>query len=601
MRLIDVSTITLKDFVGQNIPRYAILSHTWGEDELLFEDLNRGTPKRGLQKVLDTCRQAKLDNIDYVWVDTCCIDRSSSAELSEAINSMFKWYNKSAACYVYMEDVVLAQDGSTINMVNFDSSRWFTRGWTLQELIAPHELQFFDRDWKKMQSRHELAQRLSNITGIHTDILSRRHRLERPVLLLRRNNHSTNCPACKAYDGLALYLGNETIATKMKWAANRVTTREEDIAYCLLGLFDINMPLLYGEGKNAFLRLQEEILRKAPDQTILTWTESFLRRGRQISYLPEHPSSFQFELGKGTDGRFPRNDIITTPRGLEVDVMLGPCVVARFHDNQTEKQFNKWLAVLSCPVDVDHTSRVAILVAPIDNESPAAGYRREHKESLIALKAGERPRVLENIVPSFPSIRRQPGDMSVDCDFDEFTPQRIYLPSLELSLGSFEERRQVKMTFHGYGNWHLEAQEPHFFKGEAILKPEFLVGESLIDNIRVAGVFFFANDETGFFVVWGVTGSDSYERGLSNAHQVCWIEPWESFFHGDLSCLATGDGMDETLRTVRENYVKQYTEHPFVKPASELMGLGFHAKACIELSEFLGRKWYTISVKIEQT
>ncbi|KAH7128035.1 heterokaryon incompatibility protein-domain-containing protein [Dactylonectria estremocensis] len=264
MRLIEVSTITLHEFVGQDIPRYAILSHTWGEGELLFEDLNQGTPKRGLQKVLDTCKQAELDNIEYVWVDTCCIDRSSSAELSEAINSMFKYYNKSAACYVFMEDVTLSQGGPVDNMINFDTSRWFTRGWTLQELIAPHELHFFDCNWRKMQSRHDLAERLSNITGIHKDILSRRHRLER----------------------------NESIATKMKWAANRVTTREEDIAYCLLGLFDINMPLLYGEGRNAFIRLQEEILRRAPDQTILTWTESFLRRGRQIAYLPEHPSAF---------------------------------------------------------------------------------------------------------------------------------------------------------------------------------------------------------------------------------------------------------------------------------------------------------------------
>ncbi|EEU35568.1 uncharacterized protein NECHADRAFT_17698, partial [Fusarium vanettenii 77-13-4] len=276
MRLLHTKNLEFVSFIGTPIeerPRYAILSHTWKDDEFLFEEARNGIrqqsrkPRRGLRKILNACKRARQDNLDYIWVDTCCIDKSSSAELSEAINSMFKWYKESASCYVFMDDVTLQGDGV---MGNFDESRWFTRGWTLQELIAPHGLIFFDRHWKYMCSRDEIASRLERVTGITQSILRRRHILP-PAETSHRYDYRSKCPGCGQIDEVKTDLAEEPISIKMKWAAKRRTTRPEDTSYCLLGLFDINMPLLYGEGENAFGRLQGEILKKSPDQSILTW------------------------------------------------------------------------------------------------------------------------------------------------------------------------------------------------------------------------------------------------------------------------------------------------------------------------------------------
>ncbi|CAN9217397.1 unnamed protein product [Alternaria alternata] len=267
MRLINCSTLQLEEFFGHNIPRYAILSHTWGDEEVSFADFvssqstkSISVPDRigrsdsvtmirsvmdrsGYQKVLFTCRQAISDGLDYAWIDTCCIDKSSSAELSEAINSMFTWYKNSTCCYAYLSDVSKARIE-----IEFPRSRWFTRGWTLQELLAPDNLIFYDQQWCHLGTKFEQEEWISKITGIDEMAISEREIHGRKIGL------STFC-----------------VAKKMSWASARQTTRVEDIAYCLLGIFDINMPLLYGEGDRAFLRLQEEIIRKIDDDSILAW------------------------------------------------------------------------------------------------------------------------------------------------------------------------------------------------------------------------------------------------------------------------------------------------------------------------------------------
>ncbi|KAE8443202.1 hypothetical protein EG329_002070 [Mollisiaceae sp. DMI_Dod_QoI] len=242
MRLIDVRTCKLKSF-DANPPPYAILSHRWGkdEDEVSFQDFqdiaNREEIK-GFHKILAMCDQAKQDSIYYAWVDTCCIDKSSSAELSEAINSMFKWYRNSKICYAYLGDAT-PQD--------WTSSDWFKRGWTLQELIAPVKMEFYcgsNAKWDYLGSKKELADDISKVTKVNSKLLQGR-----------------------------AYLGWFSVAKRMSWAAKRETKREEDLAYCLLGLFGVNMPLLYGEGSNAFIRLQEEIIKKLDDQTIFAWQD----------------------------------------------------------------------------------------------------------------------------------------------------------------------------------------------------------------------------------------------------------------------------------------------------------------------------------------
>jgi hypothetical protein len=250
MRLLNASSFELQDFPQGQIPPYAILSHTWGatEEEVIFQDmvdLGKARKKPGFQKIRGCCRQAQRDRFEWVWIDSCCIDKTSSAELSEAINTMFQWYKDAHICYAYLNDVV-SSPALVWKMQpsdDFKRSRWFSRGWTLQELIAPHVLYFFNNDWEIIATRASFASILEEITGI-------------PDLVLRGGSISEYC-----------------VLEKMSWAQGRITTRIEDIAYCLLGLFEINMPLLYGEGHKAFVRLQEEILKSSGDYSLFAWDD----------------------------------------------------------------------------------------------------------------------------------------------------------------------------------------------------------------------------------------------------------------------------------------------------------------------------------------
>lgn len=262
MRLLNVNTAQIETFHDLEVPDYAILSHTWGEEEITLQDLatSDSRTKMGWAKVTGSIHQAKVHGHTYLWIDTCCIDNSSSAELSEAINSMFRWYRKAQTCIAYLEDVYLpgrrtipeiielgsdSERGETLSPspspigVPFSQSRWFKRGWTLQELIASKAIHFYDSSWTCIGNKVDLGKEISRTTRIDVRVL---------------RNQSL--------------LHEVSIARRMSWAARRQTTRVEDIAYCLLGIFDVNMPLLYGEGQKAFIGLQEEIMRQNYDQTL---------------------------------------------------------------------------------------------------------------------------------------------------------------------------------------------------------------------------------------------------------------------------------------------------------------------------------------------
>lgn len=267
LEVADTDNLKLKFFHETKTPPYAILSHTWLEDndqEVSFRDIENGhrryKKKAGFAKVVRTCKQARADGYSFCWIDTCCVDKSSSAELSEAINSMFRWYGKSGDCYAYLCDVEIAP---VVNMQQFMKSRWFTRGWTLQELLAPKDLTFFGSDWRELGSKSSLSSEISIITGIG------RGYLEGTKLIYRAS-----------------------AAERMAWASQRETTRIEDIAYSLLGLFDINMSLLYGEGATAFTRLQEEIIKKYFDQTLFAWNPSDERSDFATDILASSPKCF---------------------------------------------------------------------------------------------------------------------------------------------------------------------------------------------------------------------------------------------------------------------------------------------------------------------
>ena len=271
------------EFRDDETIKYAILSHRWIDPtEVDFEELvdlarmdkaerNEVRGRLGYKKIFNTCQQAQKDGYEWVWVDTCCIDKRSSAELSEAINSMYRWYGNAKICYAYLHDV----DGSSFPTKKDDGKHpksngwpeWFSRGWTLQEMIAPRNLRFFNKDWQPIGDKEMLARTLKRITRVPEHVLT---------------------------DGLE---GNRPcVAQIMSWAANRTTTRVEDKAYSLMGLLDVNMSMLYGEGKKAFHRLQLEIIRSSNDQSIFAWgfRSSSVRIG---SILADDPSFFEYPFG----------------------------------------------------------------------------------------------------------------------------------------------------------------------------------------------------------------------------------------------------------------------------------------------------------------
>lgn len=232
----------------------------------------------------------------YVWVDTCCIDKTSSAELTEAINSMFQWYKDAVVCYAWLADLLpgsslLAEDRNS----SFKDCRWFTRGWTLQELIAPREVKFYDQEWTFRGTKADLSDTISSITRINTQVLQN-------IELLYRL----------------------PIAQRMSWAANRQTTRIEDTAYCLLGIFDVNMPLLYGEGLKAYARLQEEIVRESNDLSLFAWRAKFIdqtNRGILASTPSEFRDSGSIRLANETNFN---PDFLMTNKGLRLALDLYP-------------------------------------------------------------------------------------------------------------------------------------------------------------------------------------------------------------------------------------------------------------------------------------
>lgn len=266
MRLLQCSSdsvgFSLVERFKEEVPPYAILSHTWGsnEDEVTFSNMRDERAKHipGYSKLVFCSERATSDKLEFFWVDTCCIDKSSSAELTEAINSMYKWYQQAKKCYVLLSDVeidVPVEDISEEQWVQiFHSSRWFQRGWTLQEMLAPRVVEFFSRTGKPLGDKVTLLQALHLRTRI-------------PVLALQSGS-----------------LEQFSIDDRISWIEGRQTKREEDSAYSLLGLCGVYMPLIYGEGfGRALIRLRNEAERSLHDKVPINppvarrWTVPFRR------------------------------------------------------------------------------------------------------------------------------------------------------------------------------------------------------------------------------------------------------------------------------------------------------------------------------------
>lgn len=409
MRLLNTTTMRLKAFIGQSVPPYAILSHTWGDEEVLFGDIKddpdtpHPTDKKGWQKIEDSCRNAAAADFQWIWIDTCCINKESSAELSEAINSMFKWYRQSKVCYAYLFDI----NNPEKEGIAFKDSRWFSRGWTLQELIAPPQVIFYDYYWntlgprqgqtydsdgKLIESERLFQESISQITGIPLSILCRNEMggcgLSNPGpngFISGKSHHIQDgrCADCSHKDQFLIALNSLSIAQRMSWAAQRQTTRKEDQAYCLLGVFSVNMPLLYGEGDSAFLRLQQEIIKTSDDQSILAFHRAYSgssERGNLFAETPKHFTNSRITTPPKTawreESRRAQSHIMITAKTVEVELTMFPC----------NKQFKYpgpqriWLGLLDCSFDDDLAVRPGIYLQEVDSQRDT--FRRVFDETM---------------------------------------------------------------------------------------------------------------------------------------------------------------------------------------------------------------------------
>ncbi|KPI35593.1 Vegetative incompatibility protein HET-E-1 [Cyphellophora attinorum] len=365
-----------EEFEGSDVPSYVITSHRWVKSEVSYKDFcqkqlliarnygevsglpliqavtesqAQGEQQEGLRKILSACKQAVKDEIGYLWHDSCCIDKTSSAELSEAINSMFAWYERSSCCYTYLSEVPssmssLTSDDELETVVRASSDGVFTRGWCLQELLAPKTVSFFGQVWQYLGSK-----------TTHPIVMRRGFR--RSYKLMNRNellSRVTGVPMTAIDRRKSLY--KFSVAQRMSWAAERRTTRVEDLAYSLLGLFQVNMALLYGEGQKSFTRLQEEIARQSADHSLLAWRKigpwdpSWEQRslggpwrGRMLA---SSPAEFRYS-GQivNTEGQM-RPQMAILPNGLELTLPV-------MDDPFDPSPESRALAVLSCRFEND--------------------------------------------------------------------------------------------------------------------------------------------------------------------------------------------------------------------------------------------------------
>lgn len=504
MRLLNTFTYQLEDFAsspGHN-EYYAVLSHTWADEEILFEDVQdpeslKRCGKRGLPKLLNSCKAACEYGLRYIWIDTCCIDKSSSAELSEAINSMFAYYENSTICFVYLADF---DSTYGIESTAFAQSRWFTRGWTLQELLAPKKVEFLDAQWVSIGHRRQLAGRLAEITRIDVRALQRH---------LRPDCEDTRfgvCSGCGADSNIRSLLKPYSVATRMSWAANRHTTRPEDIAYSLLGLFDIHMPLLYGEGPKAFLRLQKEIIQNSNDQSILAWDLTGVGRHLKApSELAPSPSYF-------TDGYqaipslMEKFKMAISPGGLKLDVFLGPCRLIRSADTPPA---SGRLALLNCRRTDDCFCCPGLLldeVAAGTNAFRGIGsfggrvYHITPERSEVSIRLGT-----DMVTVTYDISRFKKARIFLSTS-DEFRPfqKSLDLPSVRLEILDTARNFVRRQSVPASSKRLVPENAASFWTALCRSRKRRKYPE-------LCGVYAFDNGQSdGFFVLWGVAPPDRW-------------------------------------------------------------------------------------------
>ena len=420
MRLLDTYTGLFRWFNNSSDASYAILSHVWDRDEMTLQELSRihqeisdvdlkANPNAILDrlppKIKNFCKYAREQGYAFGWADTCCIDKTNSAELSEAINSMYAWYQQASVCYAYLVDVddhgYLPLSPNLHHHTQFQGyqqlmqSRWFQRGWTLQELIAPRVVLFLSRGWGLLGTKAGLGDVITEITTIERSILSH----AKPVTEV-------------------------SVALRMSWATSRITTRIEDQAYSLMGIFGVNMPTIYGEGRQAFVRLQEEIMKHVPDQSIFAWGLRLLpphpptQYGMEdisqlMPFSPSHHSQTQLppppsapdvgcllalstqdylqtpspsvkafpishvEFGRLLGREVPLPAYTTTPYGIQVTMPIFPIRMSSLTEHE-----QVFLAILAC-VDEENRLLALILSRPANHQSTVLYVAARHPATFV--------------------------------------------------------------------------------------------------------------------------------------------------------------------------------------------------------------------------
>ena len=294
MWLLNAANFTLKHF-DQPPARYATLSHVWQHDEDSPEQTFQAvqalrTPKPAISdKIRDASKHARAQGLNWIWIDTCCIDRTNNAELSEAVNSMFDWYAGATVCFAFLHDVSPKENPAAADS-SFRKSRWFKRAWTLSELLAPRDVVFYAGDWTPLGTKAFFAGVLGEITGIDIDVLT-----------------------------FSKQISDVPVAQRMRWAAGRRATRVEDEAYSLLGIFDVKMVAIYGEGRRAFGRLQEEIMKTSTDHTLFVWGECIAASRLSLNNPPRSSSPHSSSSKAGSFRERPTNLLASSPSSF-----LGP-------------------------------------------------------------------------------------------------------------------------------------------------------------------------------------------------------------------------------------------------------------------------------------
>ncbi|KAL6415882.1 hypothetical protein AUP68_00088 [Ilyonectria robusta] len=605
MRLLNTATLQLESFISEAAPKYAILSHTWQEDEFLFEDICNGRnalqrcAKTGARKVMASCKKAREAGYTYIWIDTCCIDKSSSAELSEAINSMFAWYRDATVCYVYLADFQAAQG---VDSESFRGSRWFTRGWTLQELLAPPYIEFYDCEWILVGDGFDLAARTSHITGIEVKALRRHHDAKNSCRDQRLDKSGTQCLRCGSFVKVRDMLDSFSIATRMSWASQRATTRTEDTAYCLLGIFNVNMPLLYGEGDGAFRRLQEEIIKYSNDQSILTWEWPVKWTRAPSSALAEHPRGFGTRYRPVTGLLDNYSMMMSGGTHIEIDVLLGEWT-------STHQNIGGQMAVFNCSA-IDDPMKCPVIF--LDETSIGSGlYHRSH---ILGYKIFE-------ISPDSTEINMKEAkgvDKHLKVTFD---PSRLKKTRVRFQISStarltLETTPPVRVKLvDKTGTYALRCSVPEVGREDLPRNIiSFWIDQCSVDPYRadLIGAYHFTNGRTnGFFVLLDLCVDVT-------ASHFSYTGPWWerrayiascSVFSGlDVFSWRYGYGMQEPDIMLKGEFYAEFLSQIYpssggknteASESSQNIDSKTKVSASVSLIEFLGRKCFELVVEVE--